>query len=59
METRDLIILIAVIFFVAFRLYQKYGKKDLKGTANTKKASNETSFFSTSKNDDYEPYSKK
>lgn len=59
MDTKDIIIFSAVIAFVAFRLYQKYGKKDQNGTANDRKASSDSTFFSTSKDDDYEPYSKK
>jgi hypothetical protein len=59
MDTKDIIIFAAVLAFLAFRLYQKYVKKDQKGTANEKKTSSDTTFFSTSKDDDYEPYSKK
>ena len=59
METKDIIIFSAVIAFVAFRLYQKYGKKEQKGNANDRKASSDSTFFSNSKEDDYEPYSKK
>ncbi|MBK7132513.1 MAG: hypothetical protein IPH69_06725 [Bacteroidales bacterium] len=59
MEKKDIIIFAAVLAFLAVRLYQKYGKKDQKGTANEKKISSDTTFFSTSKDDDYEPYSKK
>jgi Tfp pilus assembly major pilin PilA len=59
METRDIIIITAVLAFLGFRLYQKYVKKDQKGTANDKKSSAESTFFSSSKDDDYEPYSGK
>ncbi len=59
MDTKDIIIFAAVFAFLAFRLYQKYLKKDQKGTANEKKISTDSAFFSTSKDDDYEPYSKK
>jgi hypothetical protein len=59
MDTKDIIIFAAVFVFLAFRLYQKYVKKDQKGTANEKKISTDSTFFSTTKDDDYEPYSKK
>ena len=58
METKEVIIFAVAISFVAFRLYQKYIKKDQKGSANIKKTSSDTTYFSTSKDDDYEPYSK-
>jgi len=57
METKDIIILVAVIFFVAFRLYQKYVKKDQGKQEGIKKS--DTSFPSSLKEDDYEPYSRK
>lgn len=59
MDKKDIIIFAAVLAFLAVRLYQKYVKKDPKRTANEKKISSDTTFFSTSKDDDYEPYSKK
>jgi hypothetical protein len=59
MDTKELIIIIAVMSFLAFRLYQKFGKKDQKGDANNKNMSSFGTDFSTSKDDDYEPYSKK
>jgi len=59
MDTKDIIIFSAVMAFLAFRLYQKYAKKNQKGTANDKKISSDSAFFSTSKDDDYEPYSRK
>jgi hypothetical protein len=53
------IILFSVVFaFLAVRLYQKYIKKD-KAKTGGEKPSSETSFPSSSKDDDYEPYSKK
>jgi len=59
MDKKDILIFAAVLAFLAFRLYQKYAKKDQKGTANDKKTSSDSTFFSTSKDDDYEPYSGK
>jgi hypothetical protein len=50
MDKKDIIIFAIVISFVAFRLYQKYVKKP---------NSNTTSDSKISKDDDYEPYSKK
>jgi uncharacterized membrane protein YebE (DUF533 family) len=59
MDTKDVILFGAIIAFVAFRLYQKYVKKDQKGTANDKSTSADSTFFASSKDDDYEPYSRK
>jgi len=59
MDKKDIIIFAAVLAFLAVRLYQKYGKNDKKRTANEENKSSDTTFFSTSKDDDYEPYSKK
>jgi len=52
------IILFAVLLgFAGFRIYQKYMKKnDDKSGSQNKKGS---SFTSTSKDDDYEPYQKR
>jgi len=47
----------AAFAFVGVRIYQKYFKKD-KGVQNPPKKSG-SSFSSSSKDDDYEPYSKK
>ena len=52
------IVLIALIFaYVGFRLYQKYLKKNDGKPGGLKKPG--SSFASSSKDDDYEPYSKK
>jgi hypothetical protein len=50
MDKKDIIIFGIVISFVAFRLYQRYVKKAGDNSAGDKKIS---------KDDDYEPYSKK
>lgn len=55
MDQKNLIVFVLVFLVLGFRLYQKYGKKNSGKTGN--KHSHETSFFS--KDDDYEPYSKK
>jgi hypothetical protein len=52
------IILFVVLFgFAGFRLYQKYFKKDDGKSDVIKKPG--SSFSASSKDDDYEPYSKK
>jgi len=51
MDKKDIIIFGIVISFVAFRLYQKYSKKE---NNNSRADDNKIS-----KDDDYEPYSKK
>jgi hypothetical protein len=59
MHQSQIILFSAVIAFLAFRLYQKYIKKD-KGKSGTEtKPSSGSSFPSSSKDEDYEPYSKK
>lgn len=57
MHNSQILIIIAVIAFVGIRLYQKYGKKNNSGSKT--KSSSGTSFPSSSKDEDYEPYSKK
>ena len=58
MKDKFQIILLAVCFvIVAFRLYNKYIKKDEVKPGGPKKPT--SSFTSSSKDDDYEPYAKK
>jgi len=45
--------------FLALRLYQKYFKKDKDKSGTKTKTDSGTSFPSTLKDEDYEPYSKK
>ncbi len=59
MDTKDIIIFSAAMAFLAFRLYQKYYKKGNKVNSAEETKSAGTSFFSSAKDDDYEPYSKK
>jgi hypothetical protein len=59
MHNSQVLIFSAVIAVVAIRLYQKFIKKD-KGNSGTKEINpTGSSFPSSSKDDDYEPYSKK
>jgi hypothetical protein len=56
-DTLQIVLFIVLFAFVGFRMYQKYLKKDDgKPGGNIKSGS---SFTSSSKDDDYEPYSKK
>ncbi|MFN8209362.1 MAG: hypothetical protein U0T33_00145 [Bacteroidales bacterium] len=56
-DSSSIAVFAAVFAVLAFRIYQKYFKKnDIKG--NQRKGSG-SSFPSSSKDDDYEPYSKK
>ena len=57
MDSKEIIILAVVLAFVGAKLYQKYVKKDQSGIG--KKGASNSSLFSSSKDDDYEPYSKK
>ena len=59
MDKTQVIIFIAAMAFLGFRLYQKYIKKDQdKQNGNVKRSSGSMP-SSSSRDDDYEPYSKK
>lgn len=55
-DQTSVIIAVAAMAYLAVRIYQKYFKKD-QGDKNA--APKRGSFQSSSKEDDYEPYSKK
>jgi hypothetical protein len=59
MEKKDIIVLVIVVFGVGFSLYRRFIQK--KGNANVAGQDSKSSspFSSSSKDDDYEPYSKK
>jgi hypothetical protein len=57
MDQKEIIILVAVLVFVAVRLYQKYAKKG-KGATGTRETTS-SSFSQSAGEDGYEPYSKK
>jgi hypothetical protein len=59
MDKTQIILISAVMAFLAVRLYQKYVKKDKGNSGSVKKPSTGSDFSSTSKDDDYEPYSKR
>lgn len=59
MDKTQIILIAAIMAFLAIRLYQKYLKKDKGNSGSVKKPSTGSGFPSTSKDDDYEPYSKK
>jgi len=59
MHNSQILIFSAVMAFLALRLYQKYFKKDKDKSGTQTKSDSGTSFPSTSKDEDYEPYSKK
>lgn len=52
METRDLIIMVAVVAYAGIRLYMRYGKKN---TETKSKSKSRETMGNT--NTDYEPYS--
>jgi hypothetical protein len=56
MDSKDIVIFVAVFAALGFSLYKKYVKKNQgsQGTHNKPGSS-----FPSSKDDDYEPYSKK
>jgi Tfp pilus assembly major pilin PilA len=59
MHNSQILIFSAVMAFLALRLYQKYFKKDKYKSGTQTKSDSDTSSPSTSKDEDYEPYSKK
>jgi len=58
MDKTQIIIFSATIAVVAVRLYMKYMKKKNDRSGTDTKASSDSAFSSSSKDDDYEPYSK-
>ncbi len=59
MEKKDLILLIMVFTIAGFSIYRKYFMKD-KGKIGSAPSQKSSSMLSSkSKDDDYEPYSKK
>jgi hypothetical protein len=59
MDKTQIIIFSAAMVILAVRVYQKYIKKDKNKTETPVKPSSGSSFPSSSKDEDYEPYSKK
>ena len=59
MSSTEIILIAAVFAFLGFRLYQKYVKKDTDKAGKVNKVIKSTSFPTSEKEDDYEPYSKK
>jgi hypothetical protein len=58
MDNVEIIAITAAIAIVAVRLYQKYFKKDKNKSGTDSKTLPGSMFSSSSKDDDYEPYSK-
>jgi hypothetical protein len=58
MEKKDVIILIVVLFGVGLSLYRRFVQKKSNTNIGVKD-SKSSSTFPSSKDDDYEPYSKK
>jgi len=61
MDKSQIIIIFALLAVVGIKVYQKYIKKDKtkSGTGTENKSSSGMPFSSDSKEEDYEPYSKK
>jgi len=59
MDKRQIFIFAAVAVVLAIRLYQKFKKKDNNKPGSDQKNPSDSSFPSTSKYEEYEPYSKK
>jgi len=59
MDKTQIILISAAVAFLAVRLYQKYIKKNKAKSGTETKPSSGSSFPSSSRDEDYEPYSKK
>jgi hypothetical protein len=59
MDTTQIIILLSAFAIVAFRLYQKYGKKKKSDSGTKSENISDPAVSSHSKDEDYEPYSKR
>lgn len=59
MHNYEIVIFVAAMAILAIRLYQRYIKKTKGNQGIDPKSATGTSFPSSSKDDDYEPYSKK
>jgi hypothetical protein len=59
MDKKDIILLVVVFAALGFSLYRKYVQKNQKKSGNVPGTQSGSSFPSSSKDDDYEPYSKK
>jgi hypothetical protein len=59
MDKNQILVFAAVSVVLAIRLYIKYKKKDKIKPGSETKSSAPTSFPSSSKDEDYEPYSKR
>jgi uncharacterized membrane protein YebE (DUF533 family) len=59
MDRTQVIIFAVAMGFLGVRLYQKYIKKDKGKTATGSNPKQDSAFPSSSKDDDYEPYSGK
>jgi len=57
MDKKEIIFLTAILLFAAIRLYQKYVHKGGNTKKDNRTIGNES--FSSSRDDDYEPYSGK
>jgi len=59
MDKTQIFIFAFAMVFLAFRIYQKYIKKGTGKSGTDTKDATESKFSSPSKDDDYEPYSRK
>jgi hypothetical protein len=59
MDKNQILVFSAIAAVLAIRLYMKYKKKDKIKSGTETKSSASTSFPSSSKDEEYEPYSKK
>ncbi len=59
MSSTEIILIVSLLLFAGFRLYQKYSKKNADKAGGEQQKQGGTSFPSLPKEDDYDPYSGK
>ena len=59
MNRTQIVVLIAIVCFLTFRLYKKYVKKEKDKSGTPTKTASGSVISSPSKDDEYEPYSKR
>jgi hypothetical protein len=59
MNKSEIILIVSVFLALGFSLYRKYIRKDKGNLRSGSGMKSDSSFSSSSKDDDYEPYSKK
>ncbi len=59
MDTTEVVLIVVAVVAFGFSLYRKYMKKNQDKSYGTKQPQSDSTFHTSSKDDDYEPYSGK